>query len=216
MKPVSSFRFVTPLRLIFWGGILCLFDFKFSWLEGAREGFQIDFINDFVGTILITVGLFRIAPLVRPGRVRGGMYFLAGVAVVSSAAAALDHFIFPRPEALTWATGLLSLVELASMTLFAACMRVACLDLGLERAARSWLTTAVLFFVVYVLPLGAFHAIGLISMANRSNFRIDLGPLGLLLLPLFLVPLIHLFISTSRMRRDAAAPIEPSAAAVLQ
>jgi hypothetical protein len=214
VKPASPFRFITPLRLVFWGGILCLFDFTWSW-TGGREGFKFDLLDDFIGMILVTVGLFRIASMSGPGRVRIGLNFLGGIAVVSSAAALLDHFIFPRDPWMAWVTQLLGLAELGGMAVFAALMAVLCGELGLDRAARSWRTTTILFVLIYGLPLGALYVAGMAYMAANSSFRIDLGPAGLLLLPVFAIPLVHLFVSTSRMRRDAA-PIAPPAAAAVQ
>jgi len=208
-------KFITPLRLIFWGGLLCLFDFKFSQVSG-REGFQVDVLSDLVGMILVVVGLSKIAMLPLPGRVAVGMKFLVGVGIVSALAAALDHFIFRRPDALVAMLQLLGLVELGSMMLFCGLMRSVCRDAGLSRPAGSWRTTLVLFGVIYVIPLGFLHGAVLVAMATRTEFRIDLGPAVLLLLPVFFWPLVHLFISTSRMARAAGASIGASSAAVVQ
>jgi len=95
-------------------------------------------------------------------------------------------------------------------------MRSVCRDAGLSRPADSWRTTLVLFGVIYVIPLGFLHGAVLVAMATRTEFRIDLGPAVLLLLPVFFWPLVHLFISTSRMARAAGASIGASSAAVVQ
>ncbi|WP_308494902.1 hypothetical protein, partial [Mycobacterium kansasii] len=39
-----------------------------------------------------------------------------------------------------------------------------------------------------------------------SPFHVDLGPAALLLLPVFGIPLIHFFVSTTRMKTDAESP----------
>ena len=53
---------VTPLRLIFWGGLLTIFDVKSSSLVNGR-GVVFDFLNDAVGCLLIAVGVWRLKDL---------------------------------------------------------------------------------------------------------------------------------------------------------
>lgn len=84
-------------------------------------------------------------------------------------------------------------------------MRWFCDEAGLWEAVRSWRTTTVLFVVIYLLPLGLFHLAAIWAMVSSTSFNIDLGPAGLLLLPVFAIPVVHLFISTSRMKRGAEA-----------
>ena len=60
-----------------------------------------------------------------------------------------------------------------------------------------------LFVVIYLIPLGLFYLAAGVAILTGESFHIDLGPLGLLLLPVFAIPVIHLFVSTSRMARSA-------------
>jgi len=65
---------------------------------------------------------------------------------------------------------------------------------------------------VDVLRLGFFFLAGLIAIFASTSFNLNLGPAGLLLLPVFALPLIHLFVSTSRLRRAAeSGSVEPPA-----
>lgn len=82
---------------------------------------------------------------------------------------------------------------------------MACEEAGLAEAAESWRTTTILFVVLLVLPLGAFHVLALAAMLMGKSFRFDLGPAGLFLLVVFAVPIVHVFVSTSRMARAAEA-----------
>ena len=63
--------------------------------------------------------------------------------------------------------------------------------------------TTILFLCVYALPLGILYAIGLFTTAMGTRFNLNLGPAALLLIPVFLIPPIHLFMSVSRMSREA-------------
>lgn len=191
---------VTPLRCIFWGGLLCIFDFTFS-----GHGYKFDILNDFLGMILITGGVLRIATLEVTRSYARGMAFVCLVSLAATAEAALDHFVFPRGEALAMALTILALAQLGAIVVFCVTMRLLCSATGLPEPAASWKTTTVLFVAIYVLPLGLFYSAALVAMLTRESFHINLGPAGLLLLPVFAIPVIHLFVSTSRMRRAASA-----------
>ena len=207
IPPETLARFRVPLRLIFWGGLLCLFDFWFT-SGSKRSGFKLDILNDFVGMILITVGVFRIVAAMPPGKERRTLNLIGTVAVFSTLAAFLGHLVFEHPEPLSWALSILSLAELWAILVFCAIMGSACRHGGLDAASRSWNTTFVLFFVIYLIPLGFFHLAALVAMGTRSEFRIDLGPAGLLLLPVFFWPMVHFFVSTSRMARAVPGPAD--------
>jgi hypothetical protein len=212
--PVDLSRFVTPLRLIFWGVLLCVFDFHFSWLSGG-EGLRLDVLSDFVGMILILIGIFRIVRLVPPGE-SGPLVFVGCIAVVSTAVALMEHMVFKRPAPLVWALHLLGLAELVAILMFCRSMRSLCFREGLTHPMKSWTVTFWLFFAIYLIPLGAFHLAVLVAMATGSSFQFDLGVAGLLLLPVFFWPLVHFFVSTSRMTRAARSPIARTAAAPVQ
>jgi energy-coupling factor transporter transmembrane protein EcfT len=89
-------------------------------------------------------------------------------------------------------------------------MRMLCIEGNLAKSVRSWRLTTILFAVIYFLPLGLFYAAHLFAIVTRQSFIINLPPATLLLLiPIFAIPLVHFFISTSRMKREAesAQPI---------
>jgi len=43
---------------------------------------------------------------------------------------------------------------------------------------------------------------GMFAMLTGNSFHFNLGLTGLLLPPVFIVPVVHLFVSTSRMKRE--------------
>jgi hypothetical protein len=187
-------KMVTPLRLVFWGGILCLIDVTVN-------GF--DLLNDVLGMLLITIGVFRLGAIPVARSNARGMTFVKLVAVLSTLLTFLNQFTFvkPPPLAFVWAT--FGLVELAATIVFCAAMRRVCGVSGLAGPAASWKTTTVLFVVLHALPLGCLYVAVLIAVLAGTSFHTKLGPEALLvLIPLF-IPLIHFFVSTSRMRRAA-------------
>lgn len=220
---------ITPLRLIFWGALLCVFDFNLSETTNG-QGFTFDVLSDVVGTIMIAVGVFRLSALPvhdryasatqrdpyasagQRSRYAGAMKFVLVVSILAVVDALQAHFTPPLlPLVLLNLWGLLNL---AAIVTFCIAMRWFCEAAHLDRASRSWSTTTKLFVCIYLIPLGLVYIVGILALAARAHFDIDLGPAALIVLPIFAIPLIHLFMSTSRMKRAAEhwAPVVTSRA----
>ena len=205
ISPSDIRRTITPLRLVFWGGILCVFDLAFSSATNG-EGFRFDLLNDAVGVILITVGVFRLATVPVNRRYRRAMRFVQVVSVLVLVDAVREHILVPEsPPVVDYFFMLVSLASMIAIVLFCVAMTWLCRESSFLQPWRSWRITTALFVLVYLLPVGGFYAVGLCYVAAGRSFHIDLGPLGLLLLPVFAAPIVHLFISTSRMKRAAEA-----------
>jgi hypothetical protein len=195
------FRIHTPLRLIFWGGLLLVLDFTVSTQQG-NEGFHFDFLNDFAGALLVLIGVLRVIRQRLDRRWQGALVAVAGVAFVTCGWTLLNHAIFPRPRLLAALESLSALAELASILVFCAAMRSFCRSARETALAASWNRTFLLFLVLYAVPLGAFHAAVLLGI----EFNLNLGWEAILLLPLFVWPIVHFFMSTSRMIRALETP----------
>lgn len=195
---------IAPLRFVFWGGLLCILDFSIS-SKVNGEGFKFDILNDFVGMLLITHGVFKLAAVQVHDRYSSAMGFVKIVAVLSTFKALHDHLIYRTPEVLSVLFALLALAELIAVVVFCVAMRWLSSEAQLDYPARSWTTTIWLVTLIYLIPLGFFYAAGAVAVLTGTSFNINLGPAGLLLLPVFCAPLIHLFMSTSRMKSEAEA-----------
>jgi hypothetical protein len=194
---------ITPLRLIFWGGLLVIFDFTFTTTTNGR-GFRCDVLDDTLGMILITVGVFRLARFPVPGSYRTMMSAINVIAVLGIIRSVDHHFIYDSPDWFGLMGMVLVLAELAAVILFCTCMRRLALEAGLRGIAASWAVTRLLFLALYVLPLGLFYLAALGAVVTGRSFHINLGPAGLLLLLIFVIPCVHLFVSTSRFKRALA------------
>ena len=62
MNVDSVQRAIIALRLIFWGGLLCIFDVTIGHTVNGR-GFKFDFLNDALGAIMIAVGVFQLGAI---------------------------------------------------------------------------------------------------------------------------------------------------------
>lgn len=194
-------RAVTPLRLIFWGGLLCIFDFTIG--ETANgHGFRFDVLSDLLGTVLIAIAVFRLGALPVHDRYASRMKFVKIVSVLAVLDAIQDHFVPPVFALGHLAFNLFGLLTLAAIVIFCIAMRWFCETANMIQASRSWSTTTVLFVAIYLVPLGLLYVVGLLTSAAGASVNLD-GSFILLVLPIFAIPLIHLFISTSRMKRAA-------------
>jgi len=199
MNEYTLRRAITALRMIFWGGLLCIFDITYSQTTNGR-GFKFDILNDVLGTVLIAIGVFWLGAMPVHSRYKTIMKFVQVGAILAVLDAILDQFIMPLPPAVSMILSLIGLVTLVAIVSFCVAMRWFCEEAHLFEASRSWLVTTVLFVVIYLIPLGLLRVIIVLATASGKSFNINLGPEGLLLLPIRVIPRIHLFISTSRMK----------------
>jgi hypothetical protein len=213
-------RAVTPLRLVFWGGLLCLLDVAFTSTTNGR-GFRIDVLNDAVGALLVAVGVFRLRAAPVHDRYALAMTFVLAVSGLSVLDAVRSHFVLPLAPPVLTALTVLGFLELVAIVTFCAALRWFCLEARLREAARSWSVTLALFGAIYFVPLGVLHAFWIVAIASGESIPVGIAIVGLLppllavllLLPLFALPLIHLFVSTSRTKRAAKAlPLASSGA----
>lgn len=196
---------VVPLRLVFWGGLLVLIDINFSQTTNGR-GWSFDILNDLVGMILITWGVFRLGQLDVHDRYRQVMTFIKVVSLLSCFRALLGHFIFDSPTFLDWLLSLIGLAGVVATVLFCIAMRWLAEGAGFQRSAESWNLTMWLFVVIYLVPIGGFYVVALFTMMIGESFHFNLGgnPLVLVLLVAVLaIPMIHFFLSTSRLKFEA-------------
>jgi hypothetical protein len=159
---------------------------------------------------MIAWGVFRLAGIDVHRRYAVVMSLLKPVVVLKILDTIRDHFILEWPPLVSFILLVFSIVCLVAVIAFCAAMRWFCEEVPLAEASRSWRTTTVLFVVIYCIPLGLFYSAAILAMLTGRSFQIDLGPIGLLLIPVFLIPVIHLFVSTSRMRRAAEESLSPN------
>lgn len=205
---------IRPLRLIFWGGLLCLFDFTVTDLRNG-EGLRFDLLNDFLGMVLISAGVFGIARSEFLGPSAPGLIFVRIVCVVSSLKALIDHWVFRTPTEWSIFWNAHAILELAAVLIFCAAMVRLCRRAGLPHAGGSWRMTFALFLVLVVLPVGGLQLAVLQALLTSTRFSWNAGSAAILVLLVLMIPFIHFFVSTSRTRREiesvqaAQSQVEP-------
>lgn len=196
--------------MIFWGALLCVFDFSFSSTTSfngqVTSGYQFDVLNDFLGMLLVTFGVSRLSGFAIDSAFLSSMRFIFGCCVLNCVEAFLGHFVFQTPPFWSLISNLLGLATLVAIVLFCTSMQRLAVAFSLPRSASSWLTTRWLVIVLWAIPLGLLHLLGLGVLITGQSFHWNLGVLMIPLLIVFIIPLVHLFISTSRMRQEAERP----------
>jgi hypothetical protein len=182
--------------------MLCLFHFTFSSTSGG-EGWRFDILNDFVGMLTITWATFRLAAIEIDERYRIALSFVKFVAVAGCLVALHEHRIHDVPALVSLLVDLQGFLAMMATVIFCVAMQWLSRHGGLEDSERSWRFTTMLFIFIYLLPIGLLHLASIVATMTGSRFHFDLGPAGLLLLPVFFIPLGHFFVSTSRMRNEA-------------
>ena len=167
------------------------------------EGWRFDFLNDFVGMATITWAVFRLARIEVEPRYAIAMGFLKIVAVLGCVKALHGHLIYDTPLLISLLVNLQGFLAMAATVIFCVAMQWLSRHAGLDRSAGSWRVTTILFIVVYLIPLGLFYLASLVAIATGQSFNLNLGIGGLVLIPVFLIPLVHFFVSTSRMRDES-------------
>ena len=152
---------------------------------------------------MITWGVIQVSKVNVHDRYSVAMLFVKIVAVLTSLEALQEHFAYRIPEFLSIMLYIIGVASMLATVVFCVAMRWLSSEATLVRSARSWKTTTILFSVIYLIPLGIFYCAAAVAIAIGETIDIDLGFAGLLLLPLLLLPLIHFFVSTSRMKNEA-------------
>lgn len=192
---------IPPLRLIFWGALLLILDLSFTQTTN-NTGIKFDICNDALGMALIVYAVFRLRTMRVPGNYRPVMTFIAVMAVIGLLESLHDHIIYQTPDFLSLLRSLTGILQLLATTLFCVAMRWLSIHAGLPAAAGLWRITTWLFGLIYLLPLGLLYLAGFAAFFTGASINLQLGPAGLILLPLFLAPVISFFIATSKMKNE--------------
>ena len=193
---------ITPLRLIFWGCVLCLIDVYSNWnIDG--QVWKIDLVSDAIGALMIAWAVFRLSMLRVGGWYSAAMAFVLVVAFLAILVAVHDHFVYDQPQWVSSVVQVAPVVGLTATVVFCMAMRRLSAATGLEQSARSWKITTLLVAVISLIPLGLIHAAGAAATLHVETSTFELPNLLVAFVVAQIIPLVHFFLSTSRMAREA-------------
>jgi len=133
----DSKRVIVPLRLIFWGIIVCILGIQIN---------HFDIINDFAGMVMITWGVIALSRVPISVSYQRWMAFSIVVAVISTIVTFFTEVLYPlkliqtpTPTMTFWTLAMLwSLTMVAGTVVFLRCMREYCSVMNWERVIASW------------------------------------------------------------------------------
>ena len=189
------------LGRVFWGALICVFDFHFSSTTNG-SGFRFDVINDVIGTVLIVWGIGQLAPLVNSPKYTRIMRFCYVIAVIAVFDALSGHIIIPWPPPLRMVFIVFNFVSLVAIYCFCGAMRQFCLAGLLLEPAESWKFSRLLFLIFNLIPGGLLASLSLLAATSGNNAHLNIGPIAMVLAITAFVSLIHFLISIWRTRRD--------------
>ena len=208
--PIHEIRStITPLRAIFWGGLLCLIDIYYKQLLNG-EGWRFDILSDVVGALMIVWGVYRLSLVRVSGSYLTAVMFVLTIAGLAVVDAVHGHFVYQKPQWLSLLMHIYGIAAYCAYVVFCMAMRTLCRAGGLVESERSWRTTMLLFLFICLIPLGLLNAVSAIVTLSGKSLSFDIPPVLMVLVVLFIAPWIHLFVSTSRMTREAARKISES------
>jgi uncharacterized membrane protein len=192
-------RCITPLRLVFWGGVLNVVDIRVN---------DIDLVSDLLGTTLMLVGLWKLSGIRVDAAYRKGLLFATLAAALSLVGQLFD---FAPPQVRRSAAAFVEFagfLEVVAVAIFAVMMARLAKAAELPDVAADWRRTLKWFLFCFVAPVGLLRAgATLWVLAGRPRFTLPDFPLSfwlvaiLLFFAMLLVPWIRLFMSTSRLRK---------------
>lgn len=203
-------RLITPLRLIFWGGIFCVIDLTYSNTFNG-EGWKFDLLDDAVGMAMILYGLSKLRAIQIDQKYASRLGYVFAVAIFVFLHAIYNHYIYDEPKFLAFVINILNIAKLIAIIVFCTAMVQLSIFMQLANAAKSWSLTRTIFVVIYLIPLTLVHLGSIIAMLTGATFNYSTNSAGggaffiFILVCLLLIPLIHLFVSTSRMINEAQA-----------
>jgi hypothetical protein len=203
LAPRDILTTITPLRLVFWGCLLCLIDVHSNWNFDGQV-WKIDILSDAIGALMIAWGAFRLSMLRVSGWYSAAMCFVLMVAGLAVPIALHDHLVYDQPQWISGALQLAPVVGLIATVVFCMAMRRLSAAADLEHSERSWRTTTQLVVFISLIPIGIVHAAGALAtlVDEASAFQVPPSLASFVALAQ-IVPLIHFVVSISRMTREA-------------
>ena len=187
--------------MIFIGGLICIFDLSFSSTFNG-SGWKFDLFNDFVGMVMVTWGVFKLAEFAVGDHYNKAMRFVKIVVVLICIDELHNHFVYQPPSMVVFLDVLLAIAGLVAYIVFCKSMQWLCACAELNRSEKSWKVTMWLFIIIYAFPLGLFYVYSLFALITENYFHFNLGAAVVVLIPVFCVPVVHLFVSTVRMKTN--------------
>lgn len=191
------------------GALLVVFDFNVV-VEGTTE-ISIDIAHDLIGYLLLLIAIIRLRRVYVDARYVAYMHYIA-IALVLSMVIIIYTMIASQHSLVTDAIMHFSnILNWIALVVFGEAMRRLCTVFNLQESHRGWTITKWLLVAIYLVPFALFEVVRLfLSRSNHNLFltlQIHTMPPFLIALVILtaIIPLVYIWKSTLRMRREAMA-----------
>lgn len=200
---------IRNLNLIFWGAIIVFLDFSFSKTMNGT-GIKIDLINDFVGSIMICVGVSRIAKLqISIPSYKTSIRFVIVASVLQILFSVLDFVVIKTPEIIITIKNIAGLFIYLGIVMFCRAMMFFSMEGVLKESQKRWKIAKYLFLWVYLIPFGTFVLLGesfFLLYNERYESQIYSGMKGrMIIFAILLIPIIYGLVTIHTMKKEIRA-----------
>lgn len=202
---LTSAQVIRPLWIIFAGGLIYCVTFGILVASGSHNAFSVHLADQPIGAVLMALGVWQLGRVDIDREYMLLMRFILIVAILRIIATTADFFPLPKDPLIDLVHAIFGLASTAAALAFCTAMRWFCQDVGLQRSAKGWLKTTIVFCCACV-PLALFQSIGLLvvlkvvqlkSISDSSAIASGWFPLVFLFI---LAPALAFLLSIMQMR----------------
>lgn len=202
-------QLIKSLNLIFWGVLIIIFDFSYTSTTNG-VGIKFDFINDFLGSIIVFIGIVNISKMeLLDVSFKKKMNYCVLAAIFQILFAISDFFIYQTLDVINTLTNLMNLMIDWALVVFAGSMIILSTKIGLNASLRRWKIVKKLFFWINFLPFAiliVFSEIMTLTNGFRFYWQSEFGITGqissILLMILVLLPIGYALYTINSMKQE--------------
>ncbi len=195
---------VTSLRLVFWGGLFCLFDASVDEAVNV-EASRFSLTSDLIGTLMILWGVHRLRKFNLHARYRAALIVLKIITIFSCLDAVQEMGVHLTPPPVELWVSAVRIASVVATLVFCLAMRWLSRELGLRRSEKSWGLTAASIALLHFIVLGLFHSTKAIGIATETASIFAPRFFSPLMMFAGIIPVVQLLASISLMSFEADA-----------
>lgn len=165
---LTSTQVLRPLWLVFAGGLIYWVTLGVVINSRGQNNWILHLSDQPIGALLIAVGVWRLGKVDIDREYMVLMRFILIVTILQVISTTATFFPVPRDPLIDLSRAVLGLASTAALLGFCTAMRWFCQDLGLQRSARGWIKTTIVFACACV-PLALFQFLGLLVVLKVAQ-----------------------------------------------
>jgi len=187
------------------GVALQIFDVTWS-LTTNGAGWRFDALSDTLGMFLIFGAVVGLSKLKVDGRYKGLMRFVLAATVIELVSAVASHVVIPVPEETHWLALLLAVARLllitSAMVAFGLALDRLYASSDLPKARASWRVVMIVGALIWIAPNLLVLVTSLVVSATGSDFTLDFGIPGFVVLVVPALFMVWCALGTRRLAGD--------------